>query len=176
MLVARGIDDGGKPVWLQLSNPADLPIGAPMDGTRAGAFVILRIALDAIRSRAGWYIVMMLVLFALDGLALWVAGPFAMFLVLSSPIASIVLVLLVNAVVGVGRVLDERKQRARELWLEAGRCPCCGYALLAPDPATEVVANLPCAECGASWRPLYAGAQTIIVRRTHVTDQLQVLA
>jgi len=175
MVFGPGIDDRGRPVRLLLSDPRDVPSGSPLEGVNATAHVLFRISVDAIRSRAGWYIVTMLVLLAFDCLALWVAGPLAMFLVLSSPIASVVLVLLVNAAVGVGRVLDDRKRNARELWMAAGRCPCCSYSLL-PNAMPGDRTLLQCSECGSAWRPLDLNEERIVVSRIPATDSGHVLA
>jgi len=175
MVFAPGIDDRGRPVRLLLSDPRDVPSSSPLDGVNAEALVLFRIGVDAIRSRAGWYIATMLILLAFDCLALWAAGPLAMFLVLSSPIASIVLVLVVNAAVGVGRVLDDRKRNAKELWLAAGRCPCCGYSL-SPNAPPGDRTLLSCSECGAAWRPLELCEERIVVSRIRASDSGQVLA
>lgn len=162
MRSAPGIDASGRPVRLLLADPADLPPGFDPEGGRALAFAILRIGHDAIASRFGWYIGSMFAVLAFDGFALWAAGPLAMFLVFSTPIAPAFLLLAVNSAVGLAGAIEDRKRGARDLWLEAGRCPCCGYVL---DPEQAGVERpIKCSECGAAWPCETPPSQPIVLR------------
>lgn len=120
------------------------------------------------RSRAGLYVLLSFLLFVGDAIALWRAGPMAMFLVLSSPVGSIVLLLLVNAVVGFWRAIEDRRHEAKARWLSAGRCPHCGYHIAADstDAAPVQTGNLlTCSECGCAWTPYVASESPIIIPR-----------
>lgn len=104
----------------------------------------------------------MLTLLVCDAIALWAAGPLAMFLVLSSPIALSMLLLAVNSAVGLVGAVEDRKRGARDLWLEAGRCASCGYPL-GQEQSDRCVT---CAECGAAWLLPVPCTQAIVVLRS----------
>lgn len=164
MIRVHGKDDRGRAAGLLLGDPVDIPPGGNVESLLCAFRTVISLGGTVLRSRAGWYILLSFALFVGDAVALWRAGPMAMFLVLSSPVGSIVLLLLVNALVGLWRAIDDRRLEAKSRWLSVGRCPHCGYQMAseATDPAEGLQT---CSECGCGWKPFVASDGPIVIPR-----------
>lgn len=91
---------------------------------------------------------------------LGLGGPFAAFLILFTPVASILILVAVNSLTSLGVLAGEAREALRSRWIAARRCPSCAYDLAgAPIEADRC---RQCPECGGAWR-VDDVAETIVI-------------
>lgn len=145
MLRLSTLDDRGRPARV-------LPLPAwPRDARPPSLSLrpVLHALLTALRSRAVWSLA--LIAFVLSALAIgfrWM-GPVTGFLLIFSPVISLLLAVAALAAVSLAAAFSRHRQRVIRAWLAAHRCPSCRYSLfgLEPDPYGLLV----CPECAAAW-------------------------
>lgn len=162
MIVIRGVDHRGRPVSVPIwSVPAMMQRAR---GSRARvAWEAVAIAWSVLRSRAGMYTTVFVALVSFFAFLIGRAGPLGLFLMLFSPVASLLMVFAINAVTSMssalGRVRDQAVRRA----LDVGLCPSCDYPLLSLERCDD--GCVVCPECRASWAESDPAAQVVIVPR-----------
>jgi predicted Zn-ribbon and HTH transcriptional regulator len=110
----------------------------------------LRATARLLASRAGISVLIMLALAACIVALLGLGGPFAAFLILFTPVASILILVAINSLTSLAVLAGEAREAVRAGWIEAGRCPTCGYDL--QDVRIDSDGCRVCPECGGAWR------------------------
>ncbi len=147
VLRIRTNDDRGRVARLAIFAPArpgaPWPLVSVVAGTAGALFELLR-------TRAGLSVVTMLTLTLCMLALLGLGGPFAAFLILFTPVASILILVAVNSLTSLGVLAGEAREALRSRWIAAYRCPSCAYDLAgAPIEADRC---RQCPECGSAWR------------------------
>ncbi|HEX8876644.1 MAG TPA: hypothetical protein VF777_07840 [Phycisphaerales bacterium] len=147
MLRIRTLDDRGRRARLALFAPARLGARWPLVSVALGTFAV---AGHILASRAGASVLIMLALTACMLGLLGFGGPFAAFLILFTPVASILILVAVNSLTSLSVLAGEAREALRSRWIEASRCPACSYPL--EGVPVESDRCRVCPECGAAWK------------------------
>ena len=157
MIRIRTNDDRGRAARLTLLAPprvgARWPIASVVVATAGVAFELLR-------SRAGLSVLTMVALTLCMFAMLGLGGPFAAFLILFTPVASILILVAVNSLTSLGVLAGEARESLRSRWAAACRCPSCAYDLAGVPIEQDRCRR--CPECGAAWR-INDAAETVVV-------------
>jgi hypothetical protein len=157
VLRIRTNDDRGRVARLAIFAPARPGAGWPVVSVAAGTAGAM---FELLRSRAGLSVVTMLTLTLCMLALLGLGGPFAAFLILFTPVASILILVAVNSLTSLGVLAGEAREALRSRWIAAYRCPSCAYDLAgAPIEADRC---RQCPECGSAWR-VDDVAETIVI-------------
>jgi Zn-finger nucleic acid-binding protein len=116
--------------------------------------------IELLRSRAGLSVATMLALTLCMLALLGLGGPFAAFLILFTPVASILILVAVNSLTSLGVLAGEAREALRSRWIAERRCPSCGYDLAGVPIEADRCRR--CPECGGAWR-VDDVAETIVI-------------
>lgn len=159
MLRVRAIDDRGRVSRLAVLAPAKPGARWPWLSIVWGT---LQALVEVLRSRAGLSVLIMVALtLCMLGL-LGFGGPFAAFLILFTPVASILILVAVNSLTSMAVLAGEARASLRSRWVQVERCPSCSYdlsgVLIEPDRCRL------CPECGSAWRADDSTETVVLVR------------
>jgi len=157
VLRIRTNDDRGRVARLAIFAPARPEARWPVVSVAAGTAGAL---IELLRSRAGLSVVTMLALTLCMLALLGLGGPFAAFLILFTPVASILILVAVNSLTSLGVLAGEAREALRSRWIAACRCPTCSYDLT--GVRIEADRCRQCPECGGAWR-VDDVAETIVI-------------
>ncbi|MBY0113989.1 MAG: hypothetical protein K2Y21_14325 [Phycisphaerales bacterium] len=147
MLRIRTSDDRGRPSRLALLAPAKPGARWPLGSIVIGTLGTLK---ELLVSRAGLSVFIMLTLTVCMACLLGFGGPFAAFLILFTPVASLLILVSINSLTSLAVLAGEARHSLRARWIEVSLCPACSYDLrgtLVEQDRCRV-----CPECGGAWR------------------------
>lgn len=157
MLRIRSRDDRGRRARVAMFVPAPLGARWPLVSVALGTLVV---AVYLLASRAGASVLIMLTLTACMLGLLGFGGPFAAFLILFTPVASILILVAVNSLTSLGVLAGEARETLRSRWIEASRCPACSYHM--EGVPIEADRCRVCPECGGAWK-VDEAPETVVV-------------
>lgn len=147
MLRIRSLDDRGRTARIALLAPPRPGARWPLASTALRTLVAL---VRLLASRAGISVLIMLALTACMVALLGLGGPFAAFLILFTPVASVLILVAINSLTSLAVLVGEAREALRSGWIDAGLCPTCAYDLR--DARVEADGCRVCPECGGAWR------------------------
>lgn len=157
MLRIRTTDDRGRSARVALLAPARGDARWPLVSIALGT---AGATIELLRSRAGLSVLTMLALTLCMLALLGLGGPFAAFLILFTPVASVLILVAVNSLTSIGVLAQEARYTLRSRWIAARRCPSCAYDLTGVPIENDRCRQ--CPECGGAWR-VDEIAETIVI-------------